>query len=276
MSSTLEQTQTRESAQNFATGHDGKRATNLVEAIAQSIDQARAVDEPFFHLEFERVFPREIYQAMLAAMPQSADYRPMSGRSKSQGAAPTRVKMDLFPEYVRHLPQEKRGIWNEVGRALCSEPVKEAFIRRLEPGLSRRFGANWSSAKFFPIPILTRDIPGYSIPPHTDTHWKGITVQLYLPADEAHPNIGTIFHSKPANGPLVKVTQMKFVPNSGYAFAVGDNTWHSADKVGSEVTTRDSILLTYFVDSGMLRFLRNRGKRVGNFFLNEFRRVKGS
>src|SRR2546430_3395582 len=83
MSSTLEQTQTRESAQNFATGHDGKRATNLVEAIAQSIDQARAVDEPFFHLEFERVFPPEIYQAMLAAMPQSADYRPMSGRSKT-------------------------------------------------------------------------------------------------------------------------------------------------------------------------------------------------
>lgn len=276
MSSTLEHTQTRESAQNFDTGQDGKRATNVVEAIAQSIDQARAVDEPFFHLEFERVFPAEVYKSMLAAMPQSADYRPMSGRSKSQGTAPTRVKMDLFPEYIRHLPQEKRGIWNEVGRALCSQPVKEAFIRRLVPGLSRRFGANWSSAKFFPIPILTRDIPGYSIPPHTDTHWKGITVQLYLPADEAHPNIGTIFHSKPATGPLVKVTQMKFVPNSGYAFAVGDNTWHSADKVGSDVTTRDSILLTYFVDSGALRFLRNRGKRIGNFFLNEFRRVKGS
>src|SRR5437899_7817594 len=66
------------------------------------------------------------------------------------------------------------------------------------------------------------------------------------------------------------------IGNSGYSFAVGDNTWHSADKVGSEVTTRDSILLTYFVDSGVLRFLRNRGKRIGNFFLNEFRRVNGS
>jgi hypothetical protein len=37
------------------------------------------------------------------------------------------------------------------------------------------------------------------------------------------------------------------------------------------VKTRDSILLTYFVDSGALRFLRNRGKRVGNFLLNEIR-----
>ena len=45
----------------------------------------------------------------------------------------------------------------------------------------------------------------------------------------------------------------EFAPNTGYAFAVGDNTWHSADPVGTEVDTRDSILLTYFVDAGMLQ-----------------------
>jgi hypothetical protein len=70
---------------------------------------------------------------------------------------------------------------------------------------------------------------------------------------------------------MPKHTQMKFAPNTGYAFAVGEDTWHSADPVGSEVTTRDSILLTYFVDSGLLRYLRNRGKRAGNFLLNELR-----
>ena len=43
---------------------------------------------------------------------------------------------------------------------------------------------------------------------------------------------------------------MSFAPNSGYAFAVGTDTWHSADAVGPEVKTRDSILLTYFVDHG--------------------------
>ena len=58
---------------------------------------------------------------------------------------------------------------------------------------------------------------------------------------------------------------MPFSPNTGYAFAVGDDTWHSADPVGPEVKTRDSILHTYFVDSGLLRVLRNRSRRVGNF-----------
>ena len=37
------------------------------------------------------------------------------------------------------------------------------------------------------------------------------------------------------------------------------------------VKTRDSILLTYFVDQGVLRHLRNRSKRIGNFVLNELR-----
>ena len=64
---------------------------------------------------------------------------------------------------------------------------------------------------------------------------------------------------------------MTFAPNTGYAFAVGADTWHSADRIGPEVATRDSILLTYFVDAGALRFLRNRGKRVGNFILSEVR-----
>jgi hypothetical protein len=37
------------------------------------------------------------------------------------------------------------------------------------------------------------------------------------------------------------------------------------------VKTRDSILHTYFVDAGLLRILRNRGKRAGNFLLHEAR-----
>jgi hypothetical protein len=66
---------------------------------------------------------------------------------------------------------------------------------------------------------------------------------------------------------------MQFSPNTGYAFAVDTDTWHSADELGPEVKTRDSILLTYFVDAGPVRFLRNRGKRLGNFVLSEIRNV---
>ncbi len=130
----------------------------------------------------------------------------MHGRSKGHDLADgthTRVKIDLFPEYIRHLPPQKRAVWDIVGRALCSRPVRDAFMRRLAPPLERRFG-RYAKTGMYPIPILTRDIPGYLITPHTDTRWKGITVQLYLPRDRANTHIGTIFHEKLADGSLPK------------------------------------------------------------------------
>jgi hypothetical protein len=243
--------------------------------VVGSIDAAEAGETPFHHLVLGPVFPDDVYAAMLAAMPVAADYRPMSGRAKGLDLADgthTRVKIDLFPEYIRGLPPEKRAVWDVVGRALCSSEVRDAFVRRLAPGLSRRFGADFARVGMYPLPILTRDIPGYVITPHPDTPWKGITVQLYLPRDNTTAHIGTIFHERRPDGSLPKAKQMSFSPNTGYAFTVADDTWHSADVVGPEVTTRDSILLTYFVDAGMLRFLRNRAKRAGNFIRNELRR----
>jgi hypothetical protein len=253
-------------------------AERLRDFVAASVDAAAVSATPFYHLVLDRVFPDDVYAAMLANMPAGSDYRPMHGRSKGHDLADgthTRVKIDLFPEYIRHLPREKHAVWDVVGRALCSRPVKEAFMRRLALPLERRFGPPYATTGMFPIPVLTRDIPGYLITPHTDTRWKGITVQLYLPRDRSIAHIGTIFHKKLADGSLAKDKQMAFAPNSGYAFAVGTDTWHSADRIGPEVKTRDSILLTYFVDAGALRYLRNRGKRFGNFVQSELRNWLG-
>jgi len=255
---------------------DTRTVHDLIAEVVGNIEAARVVEAPFFHLEFDRVFPADIYEAMLDHMPSAADYRPLPGRNKGnirEDGTSTRVKIDLFPEYTRHLPRSKRAVWDLVGRALCSAEVQAAFMRRLAPGLKRRFGETFAETGMYPIPVLTRDIPGCRITPHTDTQWKGITVQLYLPPDDANTHIGTIFHDRLPDGSLSKAMQMKFARNTGYAFAVGDNTWHSADPVGAEVETRDSILLTYFVDAGLLRFLRNRGKRVGNFVLNEVKHL---
>jgi hypothetical protein len=251
----------------------------LVEAVVANIEAGRAVERPFFHLQFDRVFPDDIYARMIAAMPAAADYRALPGRNNGNirpDGTSTRVKIDLFPEYLRHLTPDKLGIWDVVGRALCSKEVQAAFVQRLAPGLERRFGKDYAAVGMYPIPVLTRDVPGYRITPHTDTRWKGITVQLYLPRDASVTHIGTIFHERLADGSLPKTAQMKFAPNTGYAFAVGDNTWHSADPVGPEVETRDSILHTYFVDAGLLRILRNRGKRIGNFLLSEVKHLARS
>src|SRR5262249_61732037 len=91
-----------------------------------------------------------------------------------EDGTPTRVKIDLFPEYIRSLPPEKRAVWEVVGRALCSLDVRRAFVRRLAPELTKRFGSGFAGVAPHPIPVLARDVPGYKILPHTDTKWKGV------------------------------------------------------------------------------------------------------
>ena len=251
----------------------------LTRYVVQSIEAAERHDTPFHHLRFSHFFPDSTYAAMLSAMPAAAAYRPMSGRSKGNDLADgthTRVKIDLFSEYIRHLPWNERTVWEVIGRTLCSSEVQAAFVWRLAPGLERRFGSGFAKVGMYPIPILTHDVPGYRIAPHADTHWKGISVQIYLPRAMSATHVGTIFHERLPDGAFAKRAQIEFAPNSGYAFAVGEDTWHSVDTVGPEVQARDSILLTYFVDSGLFRVLRNRSRRFGNFVLNEFRRSRRS
>ncbi|HME88904.1 MAG TPA: hypothetical protein VKE30_06810 [Chthoniobacterales bacterium] len=253
---------------------------NLTAFVENSVRNAREGSAPFFHLQFDGVFPPDFYAEMLRTMPKENDYRPMSGKSKIGSSRPdgkpTRTKIDLFPEYIRHLPAEKFGVWEKVGRVLRSDELKTVVMEKLAPGLRKRFGENFASVAMYPVPILTRDIPGYRVFKHTDSLWKGITVQLYLPPDNSHTNIGTIFHERMPDGTKPRRTQIPFAPNSGYAFAVANDTWHSADPVGPDIKTRDSILLTYFVDRGIWRTLRNRARRTGNFLLNELRNLKRS
>lgn len=245
-----------------------------IEHVVGAINAAVQCHEPFYHLQLANVFPADIYSALLVAMPVREDYRQMSGRTKytrTNDGSGTRTKIDLFPEYIRHLPQEKKPVWEVVGQALCSTEVREAFRQRLAPGLKERFGPDYRRVGMYPIPVLTRDVPGYRIGIHPDTHWKGMTIQLYLPRDRSIEHVGTVFHKRTGQNSYQKALQMSFSPNTGYAFAVGKDTYHSVDTVGPEVQTRDSILLTYFVDRTLLQILRNRLRRLGNFMLNEFR-----
>jgi hypothetical protein len=101
--------------------NDVPAVDGLSEFLVDAVNRAQSIDTPFHHIEFDRFFPADLYRQMIELMPVSSDYRPMSGRSKDRqqtNGAPTRVKIDLFPEYIRLLPPRKRTVWDLVGRAL--------------------------------------------------------------------------------------------------------------------------------------------------------------
>lgn len=256
--------------------HCRSAPAQIIEHALGAIEAARRDFDPFPYLRLSGFFPANVYAAMREAMPVPRDYRPMSGRAKYTRTADgggTRSKLDLFPEYIRHLSPAKKPVWQAVGRALCSAELREAFRRRLAPGLEKRFGARYRSLRMYAIPILTRDLPGYRIGIHSDTRSKAITVQLYLADDLAIEHVGTVFHRRSGEDRFERAAQMPFAPNTGYAFAVGTDTYHSVDCVGPEVPARDSILLTYFLDHSPLEAVRNRLKRFANFVRNEFRHL---
>lgn len=237
---------------------------HALEAIARAHESAA----PFHHLRLGDFFPADVYAAMCAGLPGERAYRRMSGRAREarrDDGTPTRTKLHLLPEWVRGLPREQRELWGAIGYALCSQPLRDAFVERLGPNLEKRFGAGYRGVRLYPIPILTRDVAGYRIGVHPDTRHKGITIQLYLPRDESMRHVGTLFHRRLPDRSYETVSQVPFLPNTGYAFAVANDTYHSLDTVGPEVAHRDSILLTYFVDETRWQRSSNRAKRAGNF-----------
>jgi len=242
--------------------------TRTIEHAVGAIDAAAERREPFHHLQFAGIFPADVYAAMLASMPAAGDYGAMSGRAslaRTAKGGSARTKIDLFAECMSHLPEEKTSIWTRVGAALRSHEVQEAFMRRLAPGLERRFGARYQAVRLYPIPTLMRDVPGYRIGIHSDTRWKGMTVQIYLPRDDSIAHVGTAFHRRNPDASYQEALRMAFSPNTGYAFTVGSDTYHSVDRLGPEVKTRDSILLNYFVDDTWLQVAQNRCKRLGHY-----------
>src|ERR1700733_5907763 len=108
----------------------------LSDSIVRSIDSAPSFETPFYHLVLDRVFPDDTYAAILANLPEATDYRAMHGRSKGHDLTDgthTRVKIDVFPEYIRHLPPEKRALWDIVGGGLAPGPARDARSSRLAP-----------------------------------------------------------------------------------------------------------------------------------------------
>src|ERR1043166_1804235 len=111
---------------------------NCIDFAVRSIQRGQAGDWPFYHLRFDRVFPDDFYAAMLDAMPVAdGGYRALSGKAKVRNVTaegkPTRTKIDLFPEYIRHLPPKKRAVWDVAGRVLRSKELGKAFVDRLPP-----------------------------------------------------------------------------------------------------------------------------------------------
>jgi hypothetical protein len=232
--------------------------------LVDAVERSRLRKKPFDHIYMERVLNSASYRALLAAMPEQGHYHDLKHHDavRKDGSS-TRLRMYLYPELLRRLPEEQRRVWLPVARALCSRELELAFKRKFRRALEERFGKPAEKIGVYPIPILLRDQPGYRIGIHSDVRKKAITVQFYLPADESQRHIGTIFHESNTAPGAERTTQMAFMPSSGYAFPVSlTKSWHSAATTTPADGERVSMMVTYYVADSFARRLYWKARRA--------------
>src|SRR2546428_150235 len=104
------------------------------------------------------------------------------------------------------------------------------------------------------LPSLPRldDLGGYRIGIHGDSLNKAITVQFYLPRDDAQSHLGTILHEGRNGDTALRTTTLKFRPATGYAFpVVYHESWHSVARTSDADGERNTLMLTYYVQAGL-------------------------
>ena len=223
---------------------------------------------PCEHLYMRNVFSPRFYASLLALMPARHRFHDLRHKDalRADGSS-SRLRMYLYPEHLWRLPPEQRALWRSISRVLRSAGLQTEFKRKFRQSLETRFGRAIDELDFYPIPILVCDLPGYCIGIHADVPSKAITVQFYLPKDNAQRHLGTVFHHGRSGEEAERTVAMDFLPASGYAFAVVEReSWHSVRRTSEADGERFSIMLTYYVQDTPKAWFKRRYDRFRSFF----------
>ena len=229
------------------------------------------VNEPFQHFYSDHVWPADVYDEILRLLPPAEVYKPLNIKEwvNAKGVS-TRDKCYL-PEIIGQMDSERATFWRQVWLALTTEPLKRLIFRKFKNDIALRLKLDESAVEEAPVSVhisLARDIEDYRIRPHPDGWPAIITSQFYLPADLRQTDLGTSFY---VERPLLKrafmgrykeIKRMKFVPNSGYFFAVNDlgsrRSLHGRELIRAGAGVRNSILIRWAIP-GSTRKRGNEG-----------------
>lgn len=197
------------------------------------------------------VFPEGFYHDLVNNLPETCFYGEIRHEDAilSDGTS-ARRKLELRPARLQRLPRRQREVLSAVAAAFSSSEAEVAFRSAFHESLKHRF-EDPDRVKFKPAVMLLRDLGGYKISVHTDSLRKAITTQYYLPSDDSQIHLGTSLHAGEGEG-YSKFKTLDFLPNTGYAFPVSSESWHSVQKMISSDRPRNSLMVIYYVHQGLL------------------------
>lgn len=206
--------------------------------LISAIRAAELFDSPFPSLYFRNVFPSDFYQTLLNSFPAEELYREMyhpdailpSGRS-------SRKVFELHEENFALLDRPRADVWRKVLSTVTSPDFAQELFLKLTGN---------KTTQAYPKCALTRDSAGFFISPHPDWFTKLLTVQLFLPSRFDQAGLGTTFY----DGPEKPLFNLPFTPNTGYAFAVSNRSWHGRDRLPTLKEPRNTLSVTFYAEKG--------------------------
>jgi hypothetical protein len=248
--------------------------SQIIRSIVQSVAQADFSRNPFAHFQMKNIFPADVYQLMVDDFPPAEVYHELRHKDalRPDGTS-TRTMLEFFDDEFARLNDRQRKLWSSIRDALYSPEVKEAIFSHFREEIQARIEHEKQPLRLekgddffveaYPRPGLYRDAAGYKITPHPDTPLKVVTVQFYLPRDDRQSLLGTSLYRRktlveraaaPLSGKYKEVKKLSFLPNTGYGFAVTEDSWHGRDTIADADGDRYSILLFYLREDVRLNY----------------------
>lgn len=180
---------------------------------SKRVEDAAMELEPYNYLYVEDIIPKHEYDNLLKYI-EGAKYTEIE-KSRGTKGYPLRYTADA-PDFIK--------------KTFLDGSFKKALLKKF--GIEDR--------NFVEDLLLVRDLPGYSIPPHTDSLRKVITVLIYLPEVEL-PNAGTSMYVPKEKGftcdigvhhpfeKFDKVKTMSFKSNAAFVFARTSESFHGVE-----------------------------------------------
>lgn len=197
--------------------------------VINKIENAQYSDLPFPYIVVPNIFSPETYKEILKYWPSLDEMT----------NAPSGLENRNWIYIYGHDPQgtdahidtlkdhEKCKFWQRIAHWLAEEDIKQAFFKK--------FNIDPSLSSFHTVRIIT-DTQGYFIDRHPDGITKVLSVLLYCPEDDLHPEWGTFIEG----GAIIP-----FISNHLFAFKKTNNSFHWVNKINTPNAERNQILIVY-------------------------------
>jgi hypothetical protein len=213
---------------------------------------------PYAHFFLSDVFPNEFYSELLKNLPDPQTMISLAETGRvTPGSYKERFILPLNPEGLKKLPEGQQKFWHDFMTWIHGGRFSQIMMQKFAPIVQERF-KNRQNVQFYQEALLINDVTNYSLGPHADAPRKVISMLFYLPADESQKHLGTSIyipkdpsftsdtgaHYKAKDFDLVAT--MPFLPNSLFAFARTDTSFHGVEPINDPNTRRWLLLFDIF------------------------------